>query len=82
MNTVAGMPPRTDYTIIPFTPVGGAFLTQGGSLAVPSSNALGANDYFYTDSNGVLFLFTQVAAVVASYVNGTVYSLNLIPAYL
>jgi hypothetical protein len=81
MNTVAGMPARTDYTIIPFTPVG-TFTTQGGSLANPSTNALGANDYFFVDGSGVLYLCTQLASVVSSYANGTQYTLNLIPQTL
>ena len=80
MNTIAGLPDRTDYTVIPFTPVG--LVTQGGSLANPSSNALATGDYFFVDGTGVLYLCTTSATVVASYTPSSQYTLNLIPQYL
>lgn len=77
MSTISGMPPRTDYTVIPFTPNG--IMTQGGTLASTSSNPLTPNDYFFIDGQGTLFLCTTSATVVGSYVNGTSYTLALVP---
>ena len=82
MNTVPGLADRTDYTVIPFTPTAGTMITQGGSLANPSSNALAATDFFYMDAQGSLYLCTTSATVAASYSQGTTYTLNLIPQYL
>ena len=78
MNTVSGLPDRLDYWVIPFTPQANTAIVQGGSLVNPSTNALGANDYWFIDGTGVLYLCTQLAAVNASYSNGNSYTLNLV----
>ena len=82
MNTIQALADRTDYTVIPFTPTAGTMVTQGGSLANPSSNALASTDFFYMDATGTLYLCTTSATVAASYSQGTTYTLNLIPQYL